>query len=51
MAQWLSTPSALAEDQGSIPSTHIVAGSQLSVTLVPEAMMPSSGLHRHQACV
>jgi len=51
MARWLSTPAALAEDQGSIPSTHTVAGSQLSVTLVPEDLMPSSDLHGHQACM
>lgn len=47
IAQWLTTPMALPEDQGSIPCTSM--DSKPSVTAVTGDLMLPSGLHGHQA--
>lgn len=45
--QWLKEHITLAEDLGSVPSTHLAAQSFL--TQVLGGLTPSSGLHRYQA--
>jgi hypothetical protein len=47
IVQQLRAWAALAEDLGSVPSTHLAAQSFL--TQVLGGLTPSSGLHRYQA--
>ena len=49
IAQQFRAPTALTEDLGSIPSTHMVAHNLLpSKSPVPGYLIPSSGLYGHQ---
>lgn len=41
----------LAKGLGLVPSTHMVANNQSTVTSLPKDLIPTSGLSRHQACM
>jgi hypothetical protein len=51
MALQLGTLAVLPKDLGSIPSTHIAAHNHLKLKFQGiQCPLPSSGLHRYQAC-
>lgn len=50
MAQQLRAIVVLAEDQGSVSSTLMVAQNILELHPVPGDSMPSSDCYKHQAC-